>query len=103
MDKIKNLHGVSGFFFFVLAMSYVVMVLALRNGFMADFFLAIMRILDIPFAFISLLYGGSTLALQINASKDEDASSPWLLIIFVACLLLLGVVVFVNFAFPSQI
>ena len=103
MDKVKNLHGVSGFVFFVLALTYVVMVLALRNGFMADFFLAIMRILDIPFAFVSLLYGGSTLAIQVNANKAEDESSPWLLIIFVACLLMLGVVVFVNFAFPSQI
>ncbi len=103
MDKIKNLHGVSGFIFFVLALSYVVMVLALRNGFMADFFLVIMRILDIPFAFVSLLYGGSTLAMQVGANKEEDASSSWLLIIFLLCLILFGAVVFVNFAFPSQL
>jgi len=104
MDKIKNLHGVSSFYFFVLALAYAVMVLALRNGFLADFFLAIMRILDIPFAFVSLLYAGTTLMLQINSGKDEESGmSPWVLVIFIVCLLLFGVVVFVNFAFPSQI
>ena len=104
MDKIKNLPSVSSFYFFVFAFTYVVMVLALRNGFLADFFLAIMRILDIPFAFVSLLYAGTTLVLQINVGKDEEkALSPWVLVILTACLLLFGIVVFINFAFPSQI
>jgi len=104
MDKIKSLHSVSSVYFFILAFAYVVMVLAFRNGFMADFFLAIMRILDIPFAFVSLLYGGSTLALQMNVGRDEEGgTSPWALIIFVLALILFIGVVFVNFAFPSQI
>lgn len=104
MDKIKSLHDVSSFYFFVLALAYVVMVLAFRNDFMADFFLAIMRILDIPFAFVSLLYGFSTLALQINTGREEEAGiSPWILVIFVICLILFGGVVFINFGFPSQL
>ena len=104
MDKIKSLHDVSSFYFFVLALAYVVMVLAFRNDFMADFFLAIMRILDIPFAFVSLLYGFSTLALQINTGRDPEAGiSPWILVILVVCLMLFGGVVFVNFGFPSQL
>ena len=104
MDKIKSLHDVSSFYFFLLAFAYVVMVLAFRNDFMADFFLAIMRILDIPFAFVSLLYGFSTLALQISAGREEEAGvSPWILVILVICLLLFGGVVFVNFGFPSQL
>jgi hypothetical protein len=104
MDKIKSLHSVSSVYFFILALTYVVMALAFRNGFMADFFLAIMRILDIPFAFVSLLYGGSTLALQVNLGRDaETGSSPWVLIVFVFCLILFAGVVFVNFAFPSQL
>lgn len=104
MDKIKSLHSVSSVYFFILALAYVIMVLAFRNGFMADFFLALMRIMDIPFAFVSLLYGGTTLALQINLGRDEESgSSPWILVILTVCLILFGAVVFVNFAFPSQL
>lgn len=104
MDKIKSLHDVSAFYFFVLAFAYVVMVLAFRNDYMADFFLAIMRIMDIPFAFVSLLYGFSTLAIQINSSGDEDVGvNPWILVVLVFCLILFGAVVFVNFAFPPQL
>jgi len=104
MDKIKSLHSVSSVYFFILALIYVVMVLAFRNDFWADFFLSLMRIMDIPFAFVSLLYGGSTLALQMNIGREEDTgSSPWILVVMAICLLLFGIVVFVNFAFPSQL
>ena len=103
MDKIKSLHSVSSFYFFLFALAYAGMALAFRNGFLAEFFLDIMRILDVPFAFVGLLYGFSTLALQISTSREEDAGvSPWILVILVVCLLLFGGVVFVNFAFPSQ-
>jgi len=78
------------------------MVLAFRNGYLADFFLSIMRILDIPFAFIALMYGGTTLALQLNMEKEEG-TSPWVIIIFAGGLLLFAGVVFVNFAFPSTL
>ncbi|MBU0705978.1 hypothetical protein KJ657_01735 [Patescibacteria group bacterium] len=104
MDKIKSLHSVSSVYFFILAFAYIVMVLAFRNGFMADFFFALMRILDIPFAFVSLMYGFTTLALQINIGRDEESSlSPWILVVLTICLILFGAVVFVNFAFPSQL
>ena len=103
MDKIKNLHSVSSVYFFVLAFAYIFMVLAFRNQFMADFCLAMMRLLDIPFAFVSLLYGFSTLTLQISIGKDDEIGlSPWILIIFVFCLILFSGVVFINFAFPAR-
>ena len=102
MNKIKNLHIVSSIYFFVFAFAYTAMVLAFRNGFMADFLLALMRILAIPFAFVSLLYGFSTLALQINRN-EEGGLSPWILVILALCLALFAIVIFVNFAFPSQI
>lgn len=104
MDKIKNLHSVSSVYFFIFALAYAGMAIAFRNDFLAEFFLDIMRISDIPFAFVSLLYGFSTLALQMNVGKaDEDRGlSPWFLVIITFCLLLFGGVIFVNFAFPSQ-
>ena len=102
MGKIQNLHDVSAFYFFVLAMAYVFMVLAFRNDFLADFLLTIMRILDIPFAFVSLMYGGTTLALQLDLEKEEG-TSPWVMVIFLGILALFAVVIFMNFAFPSTL
>ena len=102
MDKIKNLHSVSSVYFFILALTYVFLALALRNGISAEFALDLIRILDVPFAFVSLLYGFSTLALQLRANREEGGVSPWVLVILVLCLIFFGAVVFVNFAFPSQ-
>lgn len=99
----KNLHSIASVYFFVFALAYAGMALAFRNGFWAEFFLDIMRLLEVPFAFVSLLYGFSTLALQISGSRVKDNGiSPWILVILVVCLLLFGAVLFVNFAFPSQ-
>ena len=100
MGKIKNLHDVSALYFFFFAFLYIFMVLAFRNGLWADFFLSLMQILDMPFAFVSLMYGGTTLALQLDLEREEGVS-PWVLVIFAGCLLLFSVVAFANFAFPA--
>jgi len=100
MKTAKNIHNVSASFFFLLAFFYVFAALAFRNDYYASMMIFLMRLLDIPFAFIALLYGGSGLYLQINEGKDEVASA-WSIIIFAFCLILFGAVVFVNFAFPS--
>jgi nicotinamide riboside transporter PnuC len=102
MSNAKNLHDVSAIYFFILAFVYVFAVLAFRNGLMADLMLALMRVLDIPFALVALMYGGSTIYMQIG-KEDEEEASPWAMVIFAVCLLLLGFVVFLNFAFPSQL
>ena len=102
MSTTKNLHDVSANLFFVFAFLFIGAALAFRNQFHADAMIFLMRLLDIPFAFIGLLYGGSGLYLQVNEGK-EDEGSVWGIIIFALCLLLFGAVVFVNFAFPSQL
>ncbi|MFH1012258.1 MAG: hypothetical protein V1760_00735 [Candidatus Peregrinibacteria bacterium] len=101
MDTSKNIHEVSAIFFFILAFSYVIAALAFRNDLMVPWATLFMRILDIPFALVALLYGGSTLYLQLN--EGEENATPWSIIIIATCILLFGLVVFVNFAFPSQI
>ena len=100
MSTTKNLHDVSAGLFFLLAFIYVFAALAFRNDFYAPVMIFLMRALDIPFAFLALLYGGSGLYLQINEGK-EDAVSVWSYIIFAFCIILFGAIVFVNFAFPS--
>jgi len=100
MNTAKNIHSVSANFFFILAFLYIFAALAFRNDFYSDLMIFFMRIADIPFAFVALLYGGSGLYLQINEGKDETESA-WSILIFAFCLILFGAVVFVNFAFPS--
>ena len=102
MDTTKTLHNISANLFFLLAFIYVFAALAFRNDYMASFMIFLMRLLDIPFAFITLLYGGTGLYLQINEGKEEGGSA-WGIVIFAVCLILFGAVVFVNFAFPSQL
>jgi hypothetical protein len=48
------------------------------------------------------MYGGSSLYLQL-ADEKEEGTSPWVMVIFALCLVLFGAVVFINFAFPSQL
>ena len=104
MHKIKNLHDISGFFFFVLAFAYVAMVLALRNSYLPDFFLSMMRILDLPFAFIALLYGASTLGMQLKTdAAGQIKNGGWMISIALGALILFSLVALMNFAFPPII
>ena len=102
MDTTKQIHDVSAFLFFVLAFSLMAAALALRNDYYGGLSVFLMRLLDLPFAFITLIYGGSGLYLQLNDGREES-DSPWNILIFAVCLLLFGMVVFVNLAFPSRI
>ena len=102
MDTTKKIHEVSAALFFLLAFGYMFAALAFRNDYFAAFMIFLMRILDMPFAFIALLYGGTGLHLQINEAK-EDSDSVWGIVIFAVCLVLFGAVVFVNLAFPSKL
>ncbi len=101
MNSLKNLHDVSAIYFFVLAFVYAIAALAFRNNLIVDPATLTMRILDIPFAFVALLYGGSALYLELN--EGEDTPTAWSIVVVAGCILLFGLVVFVNFAFPSRI
>ena len=102
MNTTKDIHSVSANLFFLLAFAYVFAALALRSSFHATTMIFLMRLLDIPFALISLLYGGSGLYLQVNNGK-ENSDSIWGILIIALCVILFAGVVFVNFAFPSKI
>lgn len=101
-ETTQKIHSVSAFFFFLLAFGYVFAALAFRNDFMVSFMIFLMRVLDIPFAFVALLYSATGLKLQIDSGKDES-DSPWSLVVYSVCILLFSLVVFVNLAFPSKL
>lgn len=101
MDTTKDIHEVSANLFFLIAFAYIAAALAFRNTYMASEAIFLMRLLDIPFALIALLYGGTGLHLQLSSGHEEGAA--WGIIIFAVSIILFGAVVFVNFAFPSQL
>ncbi|PIZ74325.1 hypothetical protein COY07_00870 [Candidatus Peregrinibacteria bacterium CG_4_10_14_0_2_um_filter_43_11] len=101
MNQIKSIHSVSAIYFFILAFTYVIAALAFRNDIMANSAITLMRMLDTPFALIALLYGGSTLYLELNGEGEN--THPWSILIVAGCIVLFGLVVFMNFAFPSVI
>lgn len=99
METTRNLHGVTANLFFAIALVMMVAALAFRNGQMVSLATFLIRILDVPFALVALLYGGSGLYLQIN--EGRETSSVWGILVVAVCILMFGLVVFVNFAFPS--
>jgi len=101
METTKDIHVVSANLFFLIAFAYIAAALAFRNTYMVSEAIFLMRLLDIPLAFIALLYGGTGLHLQLAGGREEE--SAWGIIIFAVSILLFGAVVFVNFAFPSQL
>ena len=102
METTKKIHEVSASLFFLMAFGYLFAALAFRNDYWPSMMIFAMRLLDIPFAALALLYGGSGLYLQVNEAKD-DSDSPWGILIFAICLILFGAVVFVNLAFQSKL
>jgi len=102
MDTTKKIHDVSAFLFFLFAFAYVFAALAFRNDYWPSLMIFGMRLLDLPFAAISLIYGGTGLHLQVSEAK-EDSDSVWGILIFAICLVLFGAAVFVNLAFPSKL
>lgn len=102
MNTAKNLHDISAIYFFALAFLYVISALALRNGFHPTVFEGIMRIFDLPFAFVGLFYGGSTIYLQMKGRNDEGIS-PWVMVLFTFCMIIFAFMVFLTFAFPSKL
>lgn len=101
MSTIKNLHQVGAVLFFILAFTYMFLVLLVRGDYYLSEAIFLMRILDIPFALFSLVYGGSSLYLQVNEGRKNESILG--ILVFAVCILLFSMVVFMNFAFPSQI
>lgn len=101
MQTLKNLNQISAFFFFVFAGGYIAMALLLRNGVMSETFLNLMFLLDLPAAFVALLYGGTSMGLQISQGREKP--SPWIMLVAFLGLGLLTALVLVQLMVPGQI
>lgn len=100
MQTTQDLHDTGAFYFFLLAFAYAIAMYMFKNTYLAEWALLFMRVFDMPLLLVSLIYGGTSLILQINQGHEVQ-SSPWNMIILAASVLLFALGVFINFAFPS--
>ncbi len=101
MNTTKNLHDVSAILFFILGFIYIAFGLAFRNRFELPTIIFWMRILDIPFALVSLLYASTGFYLQANKNRTHDSILS--IVVFAICIILFALVVFINLSLPSKI
>lgn len=98
MDFVKDIHRVGMPMFLFLVLFYVVAGLLFRNGYFQPELLLWMRLLDMPFALVGLVYGVSGLYLQLNQHKSHPT---WSAVFIGMAIILFVVVVFLNLAFPT--
>jgi len=109
MKFLNNLHAVTEFLFFLLGGLLLFAFVLLRNNFFvfeAEIFL---RLADIPFAMICILFASTSIRLSltydfIRKNPDKEPNMPMLDIsLIVIGLVLFTLVLFVNFAFKDLV
>lgn len=68
----KNLQFISGIFFFALGAVYFCIALLLQMDWVSSSFYVAFNILDVPFAFVALLYAGTTIKQSLIDSEIES-------------------------------
>jgi hypothetical protein len=86
----------SGFFFYLLGLSFFVAYAFIRNRFHVTYAAEWMQVADLPLAFSAVVYGGTSLYLSLT-STDESAprALPW--IIGVPLAVIFGLILAMNF------
>ncbi len=101
MRTLKSLNSVGAFYFYLLALGYLALAFAFRNGVMPQLMVLAMRTLDLPLALAALLYGGTAVCQQINAERED--LSPWVMVVGALCLGLMTSLTVAQLSLPSQI
>ncbi len=97
----KNLQTVSGYFFFGIGSAYFLLALFAYNKMFFPQSQILFNVFDLPFAFVALLYGGSSLWITLDESKIKS-SFPKFILLFWGVVIFAAIVV-VNFMFPDVI
>lgn len=92
---LKNLQTVSGFFFFLLGSAYFCLALLLQNGYENPYFYVAFNTMDMPFAFVALLYAVSS--MKMSFIEHDMESGFWNVFIILFAFALFSVVIYINF------
>ncbi len=110
MKFLRDLHAVSEFFFYVFGFIFLFALLCWRNEFYPHIAEMTLRYGDLPFAFIALLFAGTSLRLSLTyenmktKESEEDTENPIIDTGFlVVGTFLFLIVVFVDLVLPDVI
>ena len=96
MDAVSALlHRFSGFLFYLLAGSFFVCYLLLRNELWLPWSEWWLKVADLPLALVAVLYGGTSLYRSVK--RKEGVSVPLLILIGVPLLAFFTFLIFLNF------
>lgn len=100
MNQLKNIQSVAGLFFYAFGFALFGLIFLIHNQFYGELPIVILKILDLPFALISLLYGLSSLRLSLGDDVKSDLIDAILIFLGVFAFILL---LYLNFAFQDFI
>lgn len=111
MKFLRNLHSASEILFFLLGGAYLVAYIFYRNNFYVYPAEIYIRLADIPFAFICIIFAATGLRMSFNHQlstfeekrNDQYIDAPLLdAFLFIFGLILFMMVLFMNFTFLDQ-
>ncbi|MCC6643491.1 hypothetical protein IT411_01970 [Candidatus Peregrinibacteria bacterium] len=98
-DILKTLRQVSLLFFFVLGSIHILSGLMSSQNLYLPLSNVVNRALDIPFAIIGTVLGLS----QAKIHSDSPVKTIYLILMVVVCLLVLGLLLYINLLLPDKI
>ena len=95
----KNLQEVAGYYFFSLGTSYFLIALFVYNKYALPHSQILFNVLDIPFAFIAISYGATSLIVSLEEHNIQSKIA--VIAISASAFMLFCAVIAVNILFPD--
>ena len=100
MNTIENIKKIALIFFIVLGMAHIGGSLMGANRYFLPFPSIISRILDVPFAMITLIYG--LVSVRANMTKEKNHKMANIAIV-TACFIIFAGLVYISFFIPDRV
>lgn len=99
MNTLKNIQKVSLIFFVVLGLAHIVSGLMAENNYSEAIATIINKTLDIPFAFVALIYGAVSLKLSI--AREDTKNTILNVVLLLGIIGIIGTLIYINFFIPD--
>ena len=100
MNQLKNIRTVAGLFFYFFGFLIFSLIFLIHNHFYGELPVIILKIVNLPFVLVSLLYGLSGLRISLGEDVQSDMIDAILIFIGVFAFVF---VVYLDFAFKDFI
>lgn len=96
LETTKNIQKVSLFFFIGIGLLHILSGLFIANGHFKEHSIIINRILDLPFLITALLYGASSIKINLQSESEKTDNT-----IIITCIVLILIAFYINFFVPE--